>query len=80
MIELTIEELILWMISVPIVMVGLFTLIASLRRRAVLRAARHHIVTCRICGHLYMDRSRERDPSCPECGRANGRGRSRRLG
>ena len=80
MIDLTIEELILWMISVPIVLVGMFTLISSLKRRASRRVARHHIVSCRVCGHLYMDRSRERDPHCPECGRANGRGRSRRLG
>lgn len=80
MIDLTMEELILWMISVPIVMVGLFTLISSLRHRASLRAARRHIVSCRVCGHLYMDRSHERSPLCPECGRANERGRSRRLG
>ena len=80
MIDLTIEEFILWMISVPIVMVGIYTFVSGMKRRSALKVARRNIVTCRVCGHLYQERSRERDPACPECGRLNERGRSRRLG
>ncbi len=80
MIDLTMEEFILWLVCVPIMMVGVFSFLSGLIRRSVVRAAQRHIVTCRVCGHLYQDRSRERDPECPECGRTNERGRSRRLG
>jgi len=80
MIDLTMEEFILWMISVPIVMVGISFVLMALRRRSSVRAARQITVTCRVCGCLYHDVSQERDPVCPECGRTNDRGRSRRLG
>lgn len=80
MIELTIEDFILWMISLPMVMIGLHAIWANMKRRASINSARRHIVNCRVCGNLYQDRSRERHPACPECGRANQRGRSRRLG
>lgn len=80
MIDVTMEEFILWLVCVPITMVGVFSILSRLKRRSAVSAAQRHIVTCRVCGHLYQDRSRERDPVCPECGRANERGRSRRLG
>jgi rubredoxin len=80
MIDLTIEDFILWVISVPMVMIGFYTVVGALRRRATLRVARRNIVHCRVCGFIYQDSSREQDPVCPECGRANERGRSRRLG
>jgi len=80
MIDLTMEELILWMITVPMLIVGFYSVFAAMKRRAAIRAARRSIVTCRLCGHLYQDCSRDSDPICPECGRANERGRSRRLG
>ena len=80
MIDLSFEELILWIISVPIVMVGCIVIISRLRRRAVLKSVRRHIVTCHVCGFIYQDRSRDRAPECPECGRANERGPSKRLG
>lgn len=80
MIVLTMEEFILWMISVPMLMIGGHALFAWMKRRASARQLRRNIVRCRICGFLYQDRSRTRDPECPECGRVNARGRSRRLG
>lgn len=80
MIDLTMEEFILWMVCVPMVMIGAYSFLASMKRRAIIRSARRQIVSCRVCGHLYIDRSREQDPLCPECGRANERGRSRKLG
>lgn len=80
MIDLTMEDFILWMISVPMVIVGLFTFLSILKRRSAVKAARRHIVSCRICGNLYVDRTKELSPSCPECGRANERGRSKKFG
>ncbi|MBT8036023.1 MAG: hypothetical protein KJO21_00635 [Verrucomicrobiae bacterium] len=80
MIELTMEEFMLWVIGVPILVIGFYGIIAGLKRRAAIRTAQSQIVCCRVCGHLYRDRSRERSPQCPGCGRANHRGESRRLG
>jgi len=80
MIDLALEEFILWIISVPMVVVGCMVFISGWRRRAVLKAARRHIVTCHVCGFIYQDRGRDRAPACPECGRANERGPTKRLG
>jgi hypothetical protein len=80
MIELTMEEFMLWVIGVPLLGIGLYSILAGLKRRATIRAAQLKIVCCRVCGNLYRDRSRERSPQCPGCGRANDRGKSRRLG
>ncbi len=80
MIELTMEEFILWVIGIPLLGIGFYTLIAGIRHRAAIRAARQLVLSCRACGTLYPDRSREKFPKCPYCGRPNERGRSRRLG
>ena len=80
MIDLEFEELILWIISVPIVMVGCMVFISAWRRLILLKTARRHIVTCHVCGFLYQDRGRDRAPACPKCGRANERGPTKRLG
>ncbi|MGB1875050.1 MAG: hypothetical protein ACPH5P_06005 [Akkermansiaceae bacterium] len=80
MIELTMEELALWLVGVPLLGIGFAVLLATLRRRARIRARKRNIVTCRVCGHVYKDTTRERHPQCPECGRTNERGGSRRLG
>lgn len=80
MIDLTMEDFILWMIGVPLVGIGLVTLISGMKRRARKRGLRQQIVRCRICGHLYKDKSRGKFPECPECDSVNERGKSRRLG
>lgn len=80
MIELTMEEFILWVIGVPLLGMGLWGLISGLRCRARRRMSRMQIVTCRVCGYVYHDASREKVPECPVCGRRNERGASRRLG
>lgn len=80
MIELTMEEFILWVIGVPLLSIGFYSLVTMLKRRAVIRTIQSHIIRCRVCGKLYQDRSRDKSPECPECGRANDRGDSRRLG
>lgn len=80
MIELTLEDFILWAIGVPLVGIAVYTVFVGLSRRSHIRAAKNQVITCRVCGHIYQDRSREKSPPCPQCGRANDRGRSRRLG
>lgn len=80
MIELTMEEFILWVIGVPLLSIGFYTLFAGIKRRSAIRARKAQIVRCRACGHVYQDRSRDRSPECPECSRSNDRGDSRRLG
>ena len=80
MIELTLEDFILWVISTPLVGIGFYTLFVGLYRRSQKRKARNNVICCRVCGYIYQDRSREQAPVCPECHRANDRGRSRRLG
>lgn len=80
MIELTLEEFILWVIGVPLLGIGLYSFFAGMKRRSIIRGIQQYIVRCRACGYVYQDRSRERSPECPECGRGNDRGDSRRLG
>ena len=80
MIELTLEELSLWLLAVPLLGIGMVVFLATLNRRAKVRLRKREIVTCRVCGHVYKDRTKERRPECPECGRPNDRGDSRRLG
>lgn len=74
------EDFLLWVIGIPLMAITLVKLIGGLRRRARKRGLRQEIVRCRICGHLYKDKTRERFPGCPECGSINERGKSRRLG
>lgn len=80
MIELTLEEFLLWLVGVPLLSIGFFILIAKMKRRSTIRARQKQILCCAACGNVYQSRSRERFPQCPECGRLNERGSSRRLG
>ena len=80
MIELTLEELSLWLLGVPLLGIGMVVFLATLNRRAKVRLRKREIVTCRVCGHVYKDQTKEHRPECPECGRPNDRGDSRRLG
>jgi rRNA maturation endonuclease Nob1 len=80
MIDLTMEEFALWLVGVPLLGIGFAVFMAVLGRRTKIRARKREIVTCGVCGHIYKDTSKERLPECPECGRSNNRGNSRRLG
>lgn len=80
MIDLTMEEFALWLVGVPLLGIGFAVFMAVLGRRTKIRARKREIVTCGVCGHIYKDASKQRLPECPECGRSNNRGNSRRLG
>jgi len=80
MIDLTIEELILWMVGVPLIWVGMYLLLYQVKHYFHRRQKKREIITCRICGNVYRDTSREKMPPCPVCDRLNYRGDPRRLG
>ena len=80
MIDMTMEDFLLWAIGVPLVGIAFVTMIGGMRKRARKRSLRQEIVLCRICGHVYQDKTREKFPECPECESVNERGKSHRLG
>lgn len=80
MIELTIEELILWVIGVPLIFIGLMALVNMMKGLEEKRKSKNKLIRCRACGYVYQDASREKSPHCPDCGRSNDRGESKRLG
>ena len=79
MIDLTMEEFLLWVIGVPMIGIAVVTLLRGMGMRARRRSLRQEIIRCRICGHLYKDKTRDKFCPCPECESLNERGRSRRL-
>ena len=80
MIDLTMEEFLLWVIGVPMVVVAVVTLLRGITVRARKRSLQQEIIRCRICGYLFKDKTREKYCECPECDSINERGKSRRLG
>lgn len=80
MIELTIEDFILWVVGIPIVAIGLFYFFVSIRRRKKAHYAKQEIIRCRGCGFLFQNKTREKAPECPECGRKNDRGSCTKFG
>ena len=80
MIELTIEELILWMVGGPLLGILLYSFFSALTRNASIRQSKNQIVKCEVCGYLSKPPVTEKFPLCAKCGRKNDRGESRRLG
>lgn len=80
MIELTLTEMALAVLTAALVMVGLFSLISRWKHAADERLAARRRLICRDCGHAWEDDGRERIAPCPDCGVLNSKGRDRRLG
>lgn len=80
MIELTIEEFALWVISVSLIFIGLLVVARSSRDSQVSRRRRRAILHCPICNHLFEDVGGEKLVNCPQCGRPTQRGRDKSLG
>jgi len=74
MIELTLGEFAVAVIGVSLAWFVGSVLISRWSEAKSVRKALKFRVTCRLCGHVFEDRSREEFPSCPECGAANERG------
>lgn len=80
MIELTIEELALWAISVSFLFIGLLVVARSSRENQLSRRRRRAILHCTACNHLFEDTGSEKLVECPQCGRLTQRGRDKSLG
>ncbi len=80
MIELSIEDFILWVVSLPIVVIGLFYLFSGVANRGERLASSRYNVRCRGCGSVFQDATREKHPQCPECGRKNHRKGAQKFG
>ena len=80
MFEISFNDLAISVVSFTLVILGFFQfgrISATLQRK---RKARREVIQCSVCGNLYKDTTGERVVECPECGRANRRGRDRSLG
>lgn len=80
MIELTMEDLLLWMLGVPLISIGIYSLFSALRTHKTEKKESAEISSCRICGHLFRERRRDKIVDCPACGCKTERARTRRLG
>ncbi len=80
MIEMNFEEFSLFIISGSILTMGLLMLINFFRTRSHHRKRFYQVVQCPVCGNIFDDRSSEKMPECPCCGRKTIRGYDKSLG
>jgi len=71
MIELNLVEFVVAVIGVSLAWIVGSAMHSRWSEAKALRQALKHRVACRLCGHVFEDRSREEFPQCPECGAAN---------
>jgi hypothetical protein len=78
--ELTLADFVVYVLMGSCALVLLCTLVSrTLHARAESRSLAHRVI-CRLCLYAYEDRGHARIVQCPQCGAANEKGRSRRLG
>jgi hypothetical protein len=78
--ELTLADFVSLTLFGSFALVLIFSLISRVHRlRSESRALARRVV-CRLCLHAFEDASRDSIVSCPHCGAANEKGRTRRLG
>ena len=78
--DLTLADFVLFMLFGSCALVVLATIASrTLHARAESRSLAHRVV-CRLCLHAFEDAGHGRIVNCPQCGAANEKGRSRRLG
>ncbi|MDP3851531.1 MAG: hypothetical protein Q8Q59_13570 [Luteolibacter sp.] len=78
--NLTLAEFVLLVIPGSGFLVLLFTVVSrTLHARSETRSLAGRVI-CRLCLHGFEDHGHGKIASCPHCGAANERGRSRRLG
>jgi uncharacterized paraquat-inducible protein A len=77
MIDLTLTQFSVLVISLAMLVVVGSTWISRWSHANAERRGIRHRVICRICRHVFEDASRERHPQCPQCGAACERGRDR---
>lgn len=78
--DLTLADFVLFVVFGSCALVVAFTIVSrTLHARSERRSLDRRII-CRLCLHAFEDLSHVKIVSCPHCGAANERGRSRRLG
>lgn len=80
MLEISFEDLAISVLAFSLLMLGFLMIGRNSTNRQIRRRCRREMFTCDVCGHLFKDYSREQIVDCPECGRANLRGRDKSLG
>ena len=78
--ELTLADFVWLSVLASCALVVVFTVVSrTLHARSEARSLARRVI-CRLCLHAFEDHSQERIIHCPQCGAANEKGRSRRLG
>lgn len=80
MIEITLQDLMLWSISISLIVIGLLRIFSKFRRWVKRKSQRKNIVYCNVCVSYFHDDSEEKYVKCPSCKREMTRGRKRKLG
>jgi len=79
-IELKFEELALTIFTLALLSVAFLQISHKSRERKQRRRAKLQIIQCPVCGEVFEDKTQERRPECPGCGRKTLRGNDRSLG
>ena len=78
--DLTLADFVLFVVFGSCALVVTFTMISrTLHARSESKSLAHRVV-CRLCLHAFEDTGHVKIVTCPHCGAANEKGRSRRLG
>lgn len=80
MIEVTIEEISLWVVAVTLVIIGLLIFGRHSRENQIRRRRKRAILHCPACNHIFEDLGNVKLVTCPRCGRDTQRGRDKSLG
>lgn len=80
MIELTLDQFFVGAMFLAFLGAGISVYAHRRRDRRRARAIQRRSIRCRICGRVYPHSGGLGAEECPACGRANFRGRDRRLG
>ena len=79
MIELTLEDLAVGVVGGALVVVCGAVWVSRWSNANAARRGVKFRMECRLCRHVWEDRSGERDLDCPQCGATNRRGRGHRA-
>ncbi len=80
MLEISFQDLAISTLVFSMLILGFLLIGRNSTERQVRRRSARSIMTCDVCGHLFIDNSAEKLVDCPECGRSNQRGRDKSLG
>jgi rubrerythrin len=73
MIELNLAQFAVAVAGASLAWILASTVLSRISRAKALRQSLESRVSCRLCGHVFEDHSRNPFPQCPECGAKNER-------